>query len=108
MRARTVDNMQGEWIVNRHDPVLVTGAGGFIGRHVVARLVQRGFTDIRCLVRSPSGVVGIEDGRARSGGGGVSVIRGNLLSAADCAAAVEGVRVVFHLAAGTGQSSFPD
>jgi nucleoside-diphosphate-sugar epimerase len=36
------------------------------------------------------------------------VIRGNLLSREDCAAATAGVAVIFHLAAGTGDKSFPD
>jgi nucleoside-diphosphate-sugar epimerase len=36
------------------------------------------------------------------------VIKGNLLSRADCEAACKDVAVVFHLAAGIGEKSFPD
>jgi nucleoside-diphosphate-sugar epimerase len=35
-------------------------------------------------------------------------MNGNLLSPKDCSAAVEGARMVFHLAAGRGEKSFPD
>jgi hypothetical protein len=36
------------------------------------------------------------------------VLRGNLLSRADCEAASKGAAVTYHLAAGTGEKSFPD
>ena len=36
------------------------------------------------------------------------VIEGNLLSREDCAAATQDVAVIFHLAAGRGEKSFPD
>jgi nucleoside-diphosphate-sugar epimerase len=36
------------------------------------------------------------------------VLKGNLLSRADCEAACKDVAVIFHLAAGTGEKSFPD
>ena len=35
-------------------------------------------------------------------------MKGNLLSSEDCAAATKDVAVIFHLAAGTGEKSFPD
>jgi len=31
--------------------VLVTGAGGFLGLHVVQRLLIHGYMDVRCLLR---------------------------------------------------------
>ena len=36
------------------------------------------------------------------------MIHGNLLSKEDCRRAVQGVRVIYHLAAGSGSKSFPD
>ena len=36
------------------------------------------------------------------------MLKGNLLSRADCEAACKDVAVIFHLAAGTGEKSFPD
>jgi nucleoside-diphosphate-sugar epimerase len=40
--------------------------------------------------------------------GSIEVIRGNLLSRQDCTMATQDVRVVYHLAASTGEKSFPD
>lgn len=37
----------------KHDRILVCGAGGFIGGHLVASLRQQGFTDIRAVDRKP-------------------------------------------------------
>ena len=48
------------------------------------------------------------DRRARSAAARVEIIRGNLLSREDCAAASKDVAVIFHLAAGRGEKSFPD
>ena len=36
------------------------------------------------------------------------MVKGNLLSREDCIAATKDVAVIFHLAAGTGEKSFPD
>jgi nucleoside-diphosphate-sugar epimerase len=41
-------------------------------------------------------------------GARIQLIKGNLLYPEDCMSAAEGVAVVFHLAAGTGEKSFPD
>ena len=38
----------------------------------------------------------------------MELMKGNLLSSEDCAAATKDVAVIFHLAAGTGEKSFPD
>ena len=79
--------------------MLVTGATGFIGRRVVANLKERGFTNIRCLVRSLSKASVLGD---------VQLVHGSLLSQSDCAAAIDQVRVVYHLAAGRGVKSVAD
>lgn len=96
-------------IVSNDDLLLVTGATGFIGSRVVESLLSRGFRNIRCFARTSSDIGKLKalSDRAREGAR-VDVLRGNLLSKEDCAAAVKDVAVVFHLAAKRGGKSFPD
>lgn len=74
-------------------PVLVTGATGFVGSHLVEALVGRGAA-VRALVRRTSDVSLLE--RL-----GVERYEGGLEDPAALARAVEGVDIVFHLAAVT-------
>jgi nucleoside-diphosphate-sugar epimerase len=99
---------QKDCIIGYNDQILVTGATGFVGSRVVETLLERGFRRIRCFARScnDSGKVGIFSGGHEAAG--VEVYRGNLLSREDCLAATEGVAVVFHLAAGRGEKSYPE
>ena len=85
------------------DLVLVTGANGYVGAVVARKLLLAGNRRVRCLVRSlparrlASTVHGMP-------GAGPEVMAGNLLSRADCERAVEGVSVIYHLAAGVEKS----
>lgn len=72
--------------------ILVTGATGRIGRHVVAQLVSRG-TDVRALTRDPSKV---------SFPAGVDVAQGDLLDIESLRKAFDGVTTLFLLNAVTG------
>lgn len=96
-------------IINRGDLILITGANGFIGPHVLKGLLNLGFCNLRCFVRPTSDVTRI-GGLVALGNDGarIEVIRGNLLSVSDCIAATKDVAVVIHLAAGRGEKSFPD
>jgi nucleoside-diphosphate-sugar epimerase len=97
------------FLIGLEDRILVTGATGFIGSRVLDCLLSRGFRNVVCLVRSSSGLSGIEAiAKRRAPGTPIEVVRGNLLSRQDCEAASKDVRAVFHLAAGTGEKSFPD
>jgi nucleoside-diphosphate-sugar epimerase len=87
--------------------LLVTGATGFIGSSLVQGLLARGFRNVRCFVRPSSDVAKLESA-GRVHGARVEVFTGNLLSREDCAAATKDVAIVFHLAAGRGEKSFPD
>jgi nucleoside-diphosphate-sugar epimerase len=81
------------------DPkVLVTGAGGFIGGHLVADLVRKGF-DVRAVDGKP-----IDEWHQRIGG--TEQRRLDLRNDAACAAAVDGVGAVYNLAADMGGMGF--
>ena len=96
------------FIIGPGEPILVTGASGFIGSRVVERLLELGFRDVRCFARPSSDVSDLEAIARRNGDAGVTIVRGNLQSRADCSIASKGVRVMYHLAAGAGEKSFPD
>jgi ornithine--oxo-acid transaminase len=70
---------------------LVTGASGFIGGHLVARLVGRGYA-VRCLVRANS-----DTRLLRALGARLAV--GDLTDAGTVARATEGCRYVIHCGA---------
>ena len=96
-------------IVGLNDQILVTGASGFIGKRVVASLLEHGFRRIRCLIRPSSDHAAIEELTGRySQTAHVEIMKGNLLSREDCARAVRDVAVIYHLAVGAGGKSFPD
>lgn len=97
------------FIVESDDRILVTGATGFIGCRVVESLVDRGFRNILCFARPSSELEGIEAIiERRSPGARIEIFKGNLLSRPDCEAACKNVAIILHLAAGTGEKSFPD
>ncbi len=73
------------------DPILVTGATGFIGRRLMARLLSEGCRP-RALVL-PDDAVPIEWGDR------VEVVRGDITRRADVSRALRDVTTLFHLAA---------
>lgn len=74
--------------------VLVTGATGLLGSHIVEKLLQAGYP-VRALVRPQSRTEFLE-------GLGIEIERGDLTDAAACDRALAGVRWVFHCAAKVG------
>jgi nucleoside-diphosphate-sugar epimerase len=94
-------------IIGKDDLILVTGATGFIGSRLVQHLLDRGFRNLRCFVRPFSNKLQWLS-EAAGDGARVQLMKGNLLSSEDCATATKDVAVIFHLAAGTGEKSFPD
>jgi len=95
-------------IITSEDLILVTGAAGFIGSKLVESLIGKGFRNIRCFVRPSSDIDKINYLIKRVNGASVEVYKGNLLSPEDCNNAMKDVKVVYHLAAGTGDKSFPN
>lgn len=95
----------GASIVGSDEPILVTGATGYLGPAMVEGLLRHGFTNIRVFARVSSTTTRLMDvinkyrGKAK-----VEIIKGNLLSAEDCRAAADGVAVIFHLAIGADKS----
>jgi nucleoside-diphosphate-sugar epimerase len=77
--------------------VLVTGAGGLIGRHLAARLVRDGH-EVRAMVRPDTANVPAE---LR----GAELARGDVTRPADVDRAVDGRDWVFHLAANVSHGS---
>lgn len=68
----------------------VTGGSGFIGSHVIAKLLQRGY-NVHALVRSQKAAVAFE-------AAGVHPIHGDILDVASMRAGMRGCDVVFHIA----------
>jgi nucleoside-diphosphate-sugar epimerase len=97
------------FIAGPNDRILITGAAGFIGSRVLQTLLDRGFRNLVCLVR-PSSELSRLEAIIESGPpeARIEVLRGNLLSREDCEVACRDVALIFHLAAGIGEKSYPD
>ncbi len=78
--------------------IVVTGATGFVGRHLLRRLTSAGET-VRCLVRLGSpGLAWLQEQS-------VETAAGSLLDAEAVAAACRGARQIVHLAAPTNEGN---
>jgi len=79
--------------------VLVTGATGFIGGHLVDALVKKGY-EVRCLVRKTSHVQQLTRR-------GVELAYGDITDMDSLHRVREGIGIVFHLAAIRGERKLP-
>ena len=71
--------------------ILVTGANGFVGRHVTRDLATNG-ARVRAMVRSARGAAALQ-------GVNCELVRGDVTDPASLRAAVRGVRTIVHLVA---------
>ena len=79
---------------------LVTGATGFTGGHLARELRRRGYP-VRALVRPGADVSALA-------GHGIEISEGQLVSPTDVRRAMEGVGVVYHVAAAYREAKHPD
>ncbi len=77
--------------------ILVTGANGFVGRHVVDRLVRRG-DQVRAMVRDPDRYHGPD---------GVEIVAADVTEPSTLPPALSGVTKLVHSAAITGDQKAP-
>jgi len=80
------------------DKILVTGASGFIGSHVLRLLYQRGYTNLRAVVHTRELRNDFEHSQ------NIEIVSGDLRNAGFCAKVTEGVDVVLHCAANTSNA----
>ena len=86
--------------------VLVTGSSGFIGSHLVERLVKEGF-EVRAFVRENDHIKR-KDAFELLDKLDLEIFRGDLLDTESLREAVRGIEVVFHLAAIARPMAIPD
>jgi nucleoside-diphosphate-sugar epimerase len=87
------------------DPILITGANGFIGRRVIENLLARGFSRLRCLVRFSSKLEDLKTVLEKfPDAKNVEIIYGDVISREDCRKAAQDISIIFHLAAGFDKS----
>jgi len=80
--------------------ILVTGAGGFLGRALIERLLAHGHRDIRCNVRRRADIPRLGAPSCPRSRTTLDYCIGNLRYREDAARAVDGTQLIFHLAAG--------
>src|SRR5262245_35405097 len=78
---------------NNFVTILVTGATGFVGSHLVDRLLERG-NRLRCLVRKSSNLRYVKDPQ-------INLVYGGLDHSTDWDQALEGVNTIYHVAGTT-------
>lgn len=84
--------------MNFDNKILVTGASGFIGSHVLRLLYQRGYMNLRAVVHTRQ-LRGDFKGSQN-----IETFEGDLRDADFCAKVTEGVDFVFHCAANTSNA----
>jgi nucleoside-diphosphate-sugar epimerase len=79
--------------------ILVTGAGGFLGKAIVERLLAHGQNDLRCMLRDASKARGLEAIAARYPRAQLEFVTVNLRNPIEIPRAVSDADIVIHAAA---------
>jgi nucleoside-diphosphate-sugar epimerase len=79
--------------------ILVTGAGGFLGKAIVERLLAHGQNDLRCMLRDASKARGLEAIAARYPQAQLEFVTVNLRNPHEIPRAVSDADIVIHAAA---------
>ena len=79
--------------------ILVTGAGGFLGKVIIERLLAHGQKDIRCMLRDTSKAAALQAIAARYPDAQLEFVSVNLRNAGDISHALAGCSIVIHAAA---------
>jgi nucleoside-diphosphate-sugar epimerase len=79
--------------------ILVTGAGGFLGKAIVERLLAHGQMDLRCMLRDTSKRGGLEAVAAKYPDAKLEFVAVNLRTPTQIAPALAGCEMVIHAAA---------
>jgi len=80
--------------------ILVTGAAGFLGAALIERLLVHGYADIRCNVRRRADISKLQAVAERHASTRLEYCIGDLKYREDAVRAIDGVQLIFHLAAG--------
>lgn len=79
--------------------ILITGAGGFLGKEIIKRLLAHGQTDLRAMVRDTAKAQGLQEIAARHPDASIEIVSVNLRNPAQIPAAIAGCDMVIHAAA---------
>lgn len=79
--------------------ILITGAGGFLGKRIVEQLLVHAQTDLRAMLRDPAKGAALTALAGAYPRARVELFQANLKSPVEIAAALEGVGLVIHAAA---------
>lgn len=79
--------------------ILITGAGGFLGKAIVERLLAHGQTDLRAMVRDTAKAQGLREIAAQHLDANLEIVSVNLRNPAQIPAALAGCGMVIHAAA---------
>jgi nucleoside-diphosphate-sugar epimerase len=93
------DVQEMEQVIDRDDRIVVAGAGGFIGVHMIAGLQARGFRNVLAVDNKPIG-------QWHQRPAGVEYVQADLRLLDSCLAAAEGAKAIFNLAADMGGMGF--